>query len=167
MRKSSVPGKRKYEGFSWISVDEEDHSELFRTTQRNTRESLFSQNLQTFDLVAEQVQDLLIESAPLSPSNHQIKKGSLIPRSSNFVAYNSNKYYCPYYIKPQLWEKINSAPRYNEKLEMEKVNNFYNFMHIGDVNPNPLTSNKKVQQRKYSSVSRQLADLPSIHKYKT
>jgi hypothetical protein len=94
------------------------------------------------------------------------KNGSVIPRSSNYVNCSSNKYYCPYYIKPRYWEKINAAPRFDEKLETQKIQHFYNFMHTGKVNPNPFLEGNDDRVRNTENVKKKLAELPVIQRYK-
>ena len=140
MRRSSVPRRRKFEGFNWISV--QDEGEVLPGKQKKRVGTSYPLNFSTgYSFADAEAVDEYLITAEIEASNLKSpstrKSGSVIPRSSNYVNRNSNKYYCPYYIKPKYWEKINAAPRFDEKLETEKIQNFYNFMHTGAVNPNP------------------------------
>ena len=171
MRKSSVPGKRKFEGFSWISVDEESPSKYFNSTVKPSRDSSLPNTPMYIDSEPSEDPKHILTAVNFKmhtqDQNKTDKANLLLPRASNFVSYDSNKYHCPYYIKPQLWEKMNTAPRFNEKLEIEKVHHFYNYMHIGNVNPNPLHSSRVNQPNKPELIRDKLAKLPTIQKYKT
>ena len=168
MRNSSSP-RRRYQGFSWISVEEERQYDPFRSTVGPTNNSLFYRSqLPTEQEDDEKYIQNLVENEEnfRKPKANKEKIGSLIPRSSNFVNYSSNKYCCPYYIKPQLWEKFNTAPRFNEHIETDKIHNFYNYMHVGNVNPNPFEKSKQNEINKIEVTKAKLAELPSIQKYK-
>ncbi|OMJ93367.1 hypothetical protein SteCoe_3725 [Stentor coeruleus] len=169
MRKISDAKHRRFKNLSWITVEEQNEVTSFRSTQKVDKTALLSTSL----MQAETENDNLTEEFSLeklgSSTTKHIKKcsGSVIPRSSNYVNYSSSKYYCPYYIKPKYWKAINSAPRFDEKLEREKLQQFYNHMHNEPVNPNPFKKSSFDQGIVYENNRLRFAELPILKNYKT
>lgn len=170
MRKNSDTKRRRFKNLSWITVEEQNGVTPFRSTQKVDKTALLSTSL----ILADTENDNLTEENPLeklgsSTTTRHIKKssGSVIPRSSNYVNYSSSKYYCPYYIKPKFWKDINSAPRFDEKLEREKLQQFYNYMHKEPINPNPFKKPSFDQGSIYENNRLRFAELPILRNYKT
>jgi hypothetical protein len=157
--------KRRFHGCNWISVQETQHLSSNRTDKSIEHQTFLLSESQDLE---DQVGIFLHPANTLyiSKSNQKEKIKSSAPKSSNYVNHSINKYHCPYYIKPNQWEKINSAPRFDEKLEKEKLHNFYEYMHYGNVNPDPFNPKDKNDVKEYLGKKKILMELPSIQKYK-
>lgn len=169
MRNSSIP-KRRVKCFNWISVEEVNDISPLRSTQKSGKSSVFASVNRSLSLSSDNdfpaLESKTIDLTPVKKNSNE-RLGSIVPRSSNYVNYDSKRYYCPYYIKPKFWEKINSAPRFDEKFEIEKIYNFYNFMHSEKVASNPFRSSEKTETKQCEINKQKFAVLPAVHKYKS
>lgn len=169
MRRSSEPKRRRFQNLNWISVEEPTNVDNFRNTQKLQMSSLFTTTMFSAKSEKEPVFDEFSEEIFENDLRNDFVKrnlGSVIPRSSNFVNYNSGKYYCPYYIKPKDWKTINSAPRYDERKEINKINEFYKYMHAERVSPNPFKNQVFDGDKTYEVTKQKISELPTLKKYK-
>ncbi|OMJ65419.1 hypothetical protein SteCoe_38254 [Stentor coeruleus] len=169
MRRSSEPRRQRFQNLNWISVEESTNVDNLRNTQKLQMNSLFTTTMFSAKSEKEQVsEDFPQEIFENHTKNDFAKRnaGSVIPRSSNFVNYSSGKYYCPYYIKPKDWKTINSAPRFDERKEIKKINEFYKYMHAERISPNPFKNQNFDANKTYEVTKQKISELPTLKKYK-
>ena len=164
MKKSSKISKQKFNRLRWVSIDPMEKN-MFSTLVQSPREIKVKEK---YDPFIENVDEVLnkYNLNETTEKNERFSE-SIIPKSSRFLKkMPGRRYYCPYYINPNLWNSFSNAPEFNEHVETERINNFYYHMHETKVNPNPFSLKKVSKSTEIKKFQDVFSGLPPIEKYK-